>query len=143
MGTVALLEKVCEATAKAGVPFYKYWKITDNSCPVVSDPVKLRSQYLEKLLEQGEISVEEQLTYIARSAYSEVDKDEKYVIEGARRIERMTEEFVQNEVRLLASVGNEVERELGVVEKEINKERTVFWAPIQQLLRGVIPNLFG
>jgi len=141
--TPEILEKVCEATAKANVPFYKYWKITDNTCPTVTDPIKMRSQYLEKLLEQGELSVEEQLTYIARSAYSEVDKDERYVLDGARRIERMTEDFVRNEVEAIASVEKEVEKELGVVEKELEKEEVALETPIKQFLHSIIPSLFG
>mmetsp|Transcript_135559 Transcript_135559/g.343007 ORF Transcript_135559/g.343007 Transcript_135559/m.343007 type:complete len:377 (+) Transcript_135559:1721-2851(+) len=140
--TAELLEKVCEATAKAGVPFYKFWTITDNTCQTVADPIKLRTQYLEKLLERGEISVEEQLTYLARSAYSEVDKDEKYVLDGARRIEKMTEGFVMDEVKALVSVEKEIERELAVVGDAVEKDKTFLGGPFEQFLRSFAPGLF-
>merc|ERR1712083_900015 len=115
--TPEILERVCQACEKAKVPFYKFWTITDNVCPNEADPTKLREEYLEKLVEQAALSVEEQLTYMARSAYSEIDKDERYVLEGAERIEKMTEKFVKKEAKMLAKVERAVERELGFGKK--------------------------
>jgi len=64
-------------------------------------------------------------------------------LDGARRIERMTEDFVRNEVEAIASVEKEVEKELGVVEKELEKEEVALETPIKQFLHSIIPSLFG
>jgi len=117
---------VCEACERVNLPFYKYWKLTDNSCPKIEDPTKMRAQYLEKLLEQGEISAAEQLTQAARGAYSEFDKDERYVVDGARRIEKMTEDYLKTEF-------NEVEKDFTSIEKEFERDETLLQQWFRQL----------
>jgi len=141
----ALLDRVGDACDKAKVPFFKYWKLTDNSCPIEQDPLKLRQQYAQRLLKQGELSVQEQLTYLSRQAYSEIDADEKYIIKSAERIEKMTENFVAQEVGLLVSaekaveqtlmnVEKEVEKDLVIVEKELEKDEQLLEIPFRNLL---------
>eukprot|EP00913_Durusdinium_trenchii_P017401 g16359.t1 len=80
------------ATAKANVPYDKYWKVTDNSCAAEGDPAKLRTIYAEKLLEQAEMGFEEQLTLLARTTVSKIDKEEKVIMDAARRLEKKTED---------------------------------------------------
>lgn len=136
-----ILERVSEACERANVPFDKFWKTTDNSCPEVTDPLALRRAYLEKLVQEGEITAAQQLTYLAKSAYSEVDKDERYVIEGARRIEQMTEEFVRAEARLLEKAEKELEKDvvadLVAVEKEIEKDEQLIEVPFRQFFNNL------
>mmetsp|Transcript_57903 Transcript_57903/g.148950 ORF Transcript_57903/g.148950 Transcript_57903/m.148950 type:complete len:479 (+) Transcript_57903:2-1438(+) len=126
----AIMERVREATARAKVPFDKFWKFTDNQCEQTGDPVKLRAQFAEKLLRQGELSVEEQLTYMARTAYSEIGKDETYVVKSASRLEKMTQQFLQDEAKQLATVGSAVER-------EIEKNEIAYEAPVVSLLKAL------
>uniref|UniRef100_A0A7S4WHS9 VDE lipocalin domain-containing protein n=1 Tax=Alexandrium monilatum TaxID=311494 RepID=A0A7S4WHS9_9DINO len=107
-----ILDRVCDAAARANVPFYKYWTITDNRCPTSGDPVRLRTQFAERVAEQAAKSAEVQLTYLARSAYSEVDKDERYVIDAAKRLEKRTVDFLRSESQLLQKVSQDLELEI-------------------------------
>jgi len=114
-----ILGRVREACAKANVPFDKYWKTTDNTCPGAGDPVKLRSEYAEKLLEQAELSVEENLTLLARSASTGVEAEEQLVADGAKRLEKMTEDFIKREAKELGKLEKGVEK----VEESIVQEQ--------------------
>jgi len=126
-----ILERVCEATARANVPFYRFWQVTDNRCQAVGDQNSLRAQFAERLVEQAANSAEVQLTYLARSAYSEVSKDEKSFYESARRLERMTVDFLASEQNILKQVGENVE-------KEIEKEEIALEAPLMELINGLL-----
>eukprot|EP00435_Cladocopium_sp_Y103_P046290 s361_g13.t1 len=99
-----VLERVREATAKAKVPYDKYWKVTDNTCAAEGNPAKLRTIYAEKLLEQAEMGFEEQLTLLARTTMNKVDQEprvilihvtwgqeEKLIVDAANRLEKKTE----------------------------------------------------
>jgi len=114
-----ILDRVREATAKAKVPYDKYWKATDNSCTVEGDPAKLRVQYAEKVLEQAELGVEEQLTQMVKLGFSTVYQEEKDVVAAAKRLEKRTEDFVQTE--------------LMVTEKVIEDGELALEAPFQKL----------
>jgi len=120
------------------VPYDKFWKVTDNTCPKEGDPLKLRTQFAEKVVKQAELGAEEQLTYLARSAYVEVDKDEREVIAGAQRLERMTEDWLRDEAKALAKI------EKGI-EKEIEREETALESPLRQFLKNSTPfsSFFG
>jgi len=114
-----ILERVRAATAKAKVPYDKYWKVTDNSCPVEGDPAKLRAQYAERLIEQAELGFEEQLTLLARRTISLADTEEKEIVEATKRLQKKTKNFVQNELR--------------IDEKAIEDNELALEAPFRQL----------
>jgi len=122
-----IMDRVREATAKAKVPFDKFWKTTDNACEVAGDPVKLRAEYAERLLKQGELSAEEQLTIMARSAYQELGKDENYVVGSAARLEKMTECFLRDEVAGFQKI-------IGS-EKDLEQQELALEAPLTNLLK--------
>jgi violaxanthin de-epoxidase len=106
-----ILDRVRAACDKISIPYDRFWKVTDNSCPANPDPTQARLSFAKKLLEQGELSVEEQLTYLARSASSEIDKDERWAFESALRIEKMTEQFVSAEAGQILELERAAERE--------------------------------
>lgn len=114
-----VLERVREATAKAKVPYDKYWKVTDNTCAAEGDPAKLRTIYAEKVLEQAEMGFEEQLTLLARSTMNKVDQEEKLIVDAANRLEKKTEKFVREEIN--------------AGEQAIEDSELAFEAPIRKL----------
>jgi len=130
-----IVERVAEATEKARVPFYRYWTITDNSCTALGDPVKLRKEFAERLAGQAAQSAETQLTYLARSAFSEVDKDERYVIRATKRLEKMAAKFLAKEQKLLQKAGEQFENDLERKEKAWEAPFLGFLNRLSRLLR--------
>lgn len=106
-----IVQRVQAATEKIKIPFDKYWRLTDNSCKKADDPSKLQAQYAQKLLAQGKLTAEEQLTYLARSAYSG-DNNQRDVQQGALKLEKMTEDWVRSQATDLAKFGTGVEIDL-------------------------------
>eukprot|EP00441_Pelagodinium_beii_P033029 CAMPEP_0197638462 /NCGR_PEP_ID=MMETSP1338-20131121/13383_1 /TAXON_ID=43686 ORGANISM="Pelagodinium beii, Strain RCC1491" /NCGR_SAMPLE_ID=MMETSP1338 /ASSEMBLY_ACC=CAM_ASM_000754 /LENGTH=462 /DNA_ID=CAMNT_0043211045 /DNA_START=95 /DNA_END=1483 /DNA_ORIENTATION=- len=122
-----ILDRVRAATAKANVPYDKFWKSTDNTCATAGDPVKLRAQYAERLVQQAEMSAEQQLTLLQRSTFSKVDREEKKIVRSAQRLEKMTEDFVKSEVQFIGA-------ELQQAEREIEKDELLLEAPFRSVL---------
>jgi violaxanthin de-epoxidase len=131
-----ILDRVKAACDKIQIPYDKFWKATDNSCNASPDPLKARASFAKKLLEQGELSAEEQLTYLARSAQSEIDKDERWAFESAIRIEKMTEKFVVAEADQLLKVEKAAERELVKDEQALEQVIKKLFSPLARLIPG-------
>eukprot|EP00931_Biecheleriopsis_adriatica_P115429 TRINITY_DN91213_c0_g1_i1.p1 TRINITY_DN91213_c0_g1~~TRINITY_DN91213_c0_g1_i1.p1 ORF type:complete len:518 (+),score=106.47 TRINITY_DN91213_c0_g1_i1:63-1556(+) len=143
----SILERVRAAAARANVPYDKFWKTTDNSCNIVSDPVKLRLQYAERLLEQSELSAEAQLTLLARSSLSAADAEEKMIVNSAMRLEGQLADFIATEVREIgdelkkdeAFLENELKKDEALLEQELEKDEKWLEAPFKRLLELFTP----
>jgi len=131
-----ILDRVKAACDKIKMPFDAFWKVTDNSCPANPDPVQARASFAKKLLAQGELSVEEQLTYLARSAQSEIDKDERWAFESALRIEKMTEKVVATEANELLKIEKAAEREIIKDEQALEQVLKKLFSPLARLIPG-------
>jgi len=131
-----ILDRVKAACDKIQIPYDAFWKATDNSCKSNPDPLQARARFAKQLLEQGELSVEEQLTYLARSAQSEIDKDERWAFESALRIEKMTENFVASEADQILKIEQAAEQEIIKDEQALEQVFKKFFSPLAKLMPG-------
>lgn len=127
-----ILSRVRGATARANVPFDQFWKVPNNSCYQIDDPLKFRSRFATKVLEGAEttavLGVEEQLTLLARSAYSRVRPEEEWINEGAAKIKKMRDEFIAQENFRLKKIEETVDENTSVL------QRAFKW------VQGALPN---
>jgi len=139
-----ILQRVREATARASVPYDKFWRTTDNSCAASGDPAALRAQFAKRLVQQAELSAEAQLTYLARSTLSVADKQEKEIERAAGRLEKLTENFAKEEAKFLSDelevVGKELKKDTAIIEEELEKDEKLFF---ETPLRNLMDFLFG